>query len=78
MRRLPWILLAVSVALTLVAFALLAVSGDSGSEGSLAPAFDVVMTIALLSFPTVGALVASRHPATSSAGCSAPSASRSR
>ena len=33
-----------------------------GSEADLAPAFDAVMTLALLAFPTVGALVASRHP----------------
>jgi hypothetical protein len=62
MRRLPWILWGVSVGLTAVAFPLLAIAGDPGADGDLAPAFDAVMTFALLSFPTVGALVASRHP----------------
>jgi hypothetical protein len=60
-KRLPWILWGTAVALTLATFGLLAFAGGS-AEGELQPAFDAVVALALLSYPTVGALVASRHP----------------
>ena len=56
MRRLAWTLCAVSVAM-LVAGAVLTVAA-----GDVTPAFDLVVTVALVTFPVVGALVASRRP----------------
>jgi hypothetical protein len=52
---------ALAVALTL-ASAVLPLLGGSGSTDSGGPLFDVVLAIGLLSFPTVGMVVAGRRP----------------
>ena len=56
MTRLAWSLCAASVAMLLAGWALTVTADD------VTPAFDLVVTLALLAFPVVGALVASRRP----------------
>ena len=53
-RRLPWILWGVSVGLSLATVVLMLLAGGraAGTEGSLA--FDAVLALGLLTFPTVG------------------------
>jgi hypothetical protein len=60
MRRLPSILLAVSVVLTSSAFVFVALAG--GGVSGPAEVYDAMNAVLLLSFPAVGALVATRHP----------------
>ena len=61
-RRLPWILWGVSVGLSLATVVLMLLAGGraAGTEGSLA--FDAVLALGLLTFPTVGLVIASRRP----------------
>jgi hypothetical protein len=61
-RRLPWLLWGASVGLSLatVVFMLLAGGRAAGTEGN--PAFDLVLALGLLTFPTVGLVIASRRP----------------
>ena len=61
-RRLPWILWGVSVGLSLATVVLMLLAGGraAGTEGS--PAFDAVLACGLLTFPTVGLVIASRRP----------------
>ena len=56
MSRLAWFLCTASVAMLLAGWVLTAAADD------VTPAFDLVVTLALVSFPVVGALVASRRP----------------
>ena len=57
MTRLAWTLCGACVAMMVAGWAL-TLAGDD-----VTPAFDLVVTLALLTFPVVGALVASRRPA---------------
>ena len=54
--RLAWTLCAASVAMLLAGWALTVAADD------VTPAFDLLVTLALITFPVVGALVASRRP----------------
>ncbi len=56
MSRLAWSLCAASVAMMVGGWVLTVAADD------VTPAFDLIVTLALLSFPVVGALVASRRP----------------
>ena len=56
MTRLAWSLCAASVAMLLAGWALTVAADD------VTPAFDLVVTLTLVTFPVVGALVASRRP----------------
>jgi hypothetical protein len=56
MSRLAWSLCTASVALLIAGWVLTMAAGD------VTPAFDLVVTLALVSFPVVGAMVASRRP----------------
>jgi hypothetical protein len=61
-RWIAWVLWSSSVALLVVTAVLLVLSGDVDPAGSTGPAFDAVIAVALLTFPTVGLVIALRRP----------------
>ena len=60
--RLAWSLCAVSVALVAANIVFSVLNWSHPQEGEFSAQFDVLLAIALLAFPVVGALVASRRP----------------
>jgi hypothetical protein len=61
--RLAWSLWGLTVALAAVSLAFLALNGSTKHANSIgSPTFDAIFGIVYLLFPTVGALIAARHP----------------
>ena len=60
--RLAWSLCGLSVALAVVGVVMIALTWSYRGGDQFSPELDVALTVALLAFPVVGALVASRRP----------------